>query len=68
MDRAASHVFHDQNNVLARVDHFVKPYDMLMPHFLHQLDLSLYAFASVWVHQLVLFIDFHRNFTVGGLV
>jgi hypothetical protein len=68
MQAATSDVLHNQDNVLARVDDFIQCHNMLVAHLLHQLNLPLHALPTIRVHQLVFFVDLHRNLAVRRLV
>jgi hypothetical protein len=68
MQTSTADVLHDQDHVLACINYFVERYNMLVFHFLHQLDLSLHALPSVWVKQLVFFVNFHGYLPVRRLV
>ena len=68
MQRAIRHVLHDQYNILARVNDFVQLDDVLMLHLLHQFYFTLNALSAVRLLELVLLVDLHGDFSVGGSV
>ena len=68
MQAATTHILHDQDYILRGVNHFIEANDVLVPHLLHQLDLSLDTLPPVGVHQLVLLIDLHSHFAVARLM
>jgi len=61
-------ILHHYDNILARVNHFIKSDDVLASHFFHELDFSPYRFTSIWVHQLVFLVNFHSYLFVRWLV
>ena len=63
---ATTHELHDQDHVLGGVDHLVQANDVLVTHFLHQLDLSLDTLPAVGVEELGLLVDFHGDLFVRG--
>lgn len=63
-----SHVFHDQDHIFRGVDDLIEADDVLVLHFFHEFDLTFHRFASVWIKQLVLLVDFHSYFFISRLV
>ena len=68
MQTSTRHVLHHQDNVLLSVNHLIQLDNVLIIHFFHQLDFAFDRLAAVWIHQLVLLVNFHRYFTIRWLV
>ena len=68
VEGATSNVLHDEDDVLRSVDDLIEADDVLVSHLFHQLYLPLHTLPSVWIHELVLFVDFHGYFLVSWLV
>ena len=68
MQTSTRHVLHHQDNVLLSVNHLIQFDDVLIVHLFHQLDFAFNRLAAIWIHQFVLFVDFHRYFSIGWLM
>lgn len=64
MQTSTRHVLHHQDNVLLSVNHLIQFDDVLIVHLFHQLDFAFNRLAAIWIHQFVLFVDFHRYFSI----
>ena len=47
VERAVAHIFHDEENLLSGLDHFVEFDYMFMFHSFHEFDLSFHALAPL---------------------
>ena len=65
---AAVHELHDEEDLLVRLEHLVQLRDVLVVQLLHNLHLSLDAFASVGFHQFCLLIDLDGDLLVERAV
>lgn len=61
-------VFHHKNNIFLRINNFEETNDVKTMHFLHKFNFSFNRLSAIWVHQLVLFVNFHRHFSVWRLM
>ena len=50
MKTATSYILHYQYHILRGVDDLIEPNYVLVPHLLHQLDLSLHTLTPVRIH------------------
>ena len=61
-------VFHHKNNIFLRINNFEETNDVKTMHFLHKFNFSFDRLSAIWVHQLVLFVNFHRHFSIWRLM
>jgi hypothetical protein len=68
VEARSTYILHDEDDILGRVYDLIKTNDILMLHLLHEFDLPFHGFSTVWIKQLILFVDFHSNLFVCGFV
>ncbi len=66
--RAARHILHYDNHLLASVNYFVKSDYVLAKHLLHQFNLPAHRFAAILIHQFVFLVDFHSHLFICWLM
>lgn len=68
VQRAAVDVFHDQEDLLVRLECLVELREALMINLLHDLYFSLDTFPSIWLQQFEFLVNFDSNLLVEYLV
>lgn len=68
MQRTTVDVFHDQEDLLVRLEGFVESSKGFMVDFFHDFDFSLDTLSTVWLEELVLLINFNCNLLIQKLV
>jgi len=68
MQWATIHILHDQEDLLVWLKGFVKFCQTLVINLLHNLNLTLDTFATIWLKKLELLVDLNGNFLIEQLV
>lgn len=68
VQRAAVDVFHDQEDLLVRLECLVELRKALMINLLHDLYFSLHTFPPIWLQQFEFLVNFDSNLLIEYLV